>query len=177
MTKLALLKQCAQRQGTNSLDQQLKQLGLSRDPEAGVGKRMGNCLYVHRSAEDVLPQDELKQAKAQLPSKFDYEIVKYDRNINAFSFIQSPDWDKDPEPTVGDSFSVKRDGTTQFRNASKKTQIYHHKWQFVRDSYPGFNVAASKRRSLQWRGLPNIDSNRIGYKDYWDANVEPRIGK
>ena len=46
-------------------------------------------------------------------------------------------------------------------------QIYHHKWLFVTDDYPGFDVEESKNRSRKWVSLPNIDYSRIGYKKFW----------
>ena len=41
--------------------------------------------------------------------------------------------------------------------------IYYHKWLFVADDYPGYDVAKSAARS------------RIGNKSYWEHFVVPRL--
>jgi hypothetical protein len=50
---------------------------------------------------------------------------------------------------VGRSVKVHKNGKVVDRKASNK--IYHHKWLFVRDTYPGFNVKASVARANGWR--------------------------
>jgi len=58
---------------------------------------------------------------------------------------------------------------------SSDPYIYHHKWLFVADDYGGFDVDESKRRSLAWMSLPDIDKSRIGRKSYWEDHVLPRL--
>jgi len=48
-------------------------------------------------------------------------------------------------------------------------------WRFVADDYAGFDVAASKQRSLTWMALEGIDKTRIGRKSYWVKLVIPRL--
>ena len=48
-------------------------------------------------------------------------------------------------------------------------------WRFVADDYAGFDVAASKQRSLTWMALEGIDKTRIGRKSYWVKQVIPRL--
>lgn len=157
------------------LDVKLRGVGLFRDPRTGVGKLLGHLHYVHISCEDVLPIVALAAAKGLLPRGFCYVIIKHDRNNGSFTFLESPDWDTATEPSVGDSYQVKRDGSMYFRNASQRTQIYHHPWLFVRDTYQGFNVQASKQRSLDWRLLSDIDFSRIAYRDFWLRYIVPRL--
>ena len=47
---------------------------IQKSPKYGVGKQMGNILYVHQSAEDVIPSDLLYSAKEELPPDFIYTI-------------------------------------------------------------------------------------------------------
>ncbi|HET6386941.1 MAG TPA: hypothetical protein VFJ58_26415 [Armatimonadota bacterium] len=104
-----------------------------------------------------------------------YPIVKQNLATGAISFIDSPDFDTDPEPIVGDSWLVRADGTTRFRKQAADPYLYHHKWLMVGDEYTGFDVRESQRRSLAWSALPNIDRARIGRKSYWSSVVLPRL--
>ncbi|MCA9667490.1 MAG: methyltransferase domain-containing protein [Myxococcales bacterium] len=147
---------------------------IYRDRENGVGKRMGQDLYVHRQyASQVVPGVLLAAARSQLPADFRYTIVKYNAKTKTISFISSPDWDKAAEPSVGTAYTVHVDGRVKKTAAAGK--IYHHKWLFVRDSYKGFNVAASVRRSRAWLALDNIDFARIQSAEYWKKNVVSRL--
>ena len=140
----------------------------------GVGKQMGNQVYVHRMYQDVLPQDILSNA-LEAAGDFPYNIVKYDTKTQNVTFVQSPDWDTNPEPTVGKQLLVKADGSVREMRPSSDPWIYHHKWLFVKDDYPGFDVKASKRRSIDWMSLYDIDYSRIGKKSFWETNVLPRL--
>ena len=141
----------------------------------GVGKQMGNTIYLHKSVEDKLPASLLKLAQSFIPPNFTYDIIKYDKSNGNITFISSPDWDNAPEPIVGDALLIRGDGTTRFIPQKSNPQIYHHKWLFVDDGYGGFNTTLSKERSKKWVGLPHIEFNKIGYKDYWVKNVIPLI--
>jgi hypothetical protein len=152
----------------------LKGSVIKRSPKYGVGKQMGSAIYVHKSAEDVLPPEDLNRAK-QLGGNPDYEVVKYDTKTGNVTFIGSPDWDTSDEPIVGDAVLVKLDGSVKLIKQKSSPQIYHHKWLFVRDNYTGFNIQDSMNRSRKWLSIPNVDFARIGYKSFWDANVVPLI--
>lgn len=140
---------------------------IKRSTKYGVGKFIGGSIYIHKSVEDVLPQDKLKEAKSILPVGFNYDVVKYNEIKSWFTFIKSEDWDTSPEPIVGDALLIK-DDATKFIKQKNPPQIYHHKWLFVRDDYLGFNVEDSKNRSRQWLSIPNIDFSRIGNKKFWN---------
>ena len=141
----------------------------------GVGKLMGYDLYFHRLYQDeIIPEDILAPALG-LVKGFDYNIIKYNLKNNNVTFIQSPDFDSAPEPTVGLQLLVKPDGTTKFMKPGADPWIYHHKWLFVRDDYPGFNVSESKHRSGHWMSLPDIDYKRIGKKSFWEREVLPKL--
>lgn len=141
----------------------------------GVGKMIGGGLYVHRDYESVaVPQEILSTAQAQLDG-FDYNIVKYVPKTGAVTFIQSPDFDTADEPMVGPGLLVKPDGSKKVIKPPADPWIYHHKWLWVDDSYTGFDVGASKQRSLQWMSLPDIDYSRIGKKSFWEREVLPRL--
>jgi len=114
-------------------------------------------------------------AKRWLPAEYDYDVVKYNRRTKAVSFVQCPQFDLEPEPSIGGMVMVHADGTLQRRAVSSDPLIYHHKWLFVADDYAGFDVAASKCRSAAWLALADVDKSRIGRRSYWHAHVVPRL--
>ena len=150
---------------------------IKKSPKYGVGKQVGSTIYLHKSVEDRLPSDLLEKVKPQLPSNFQYDIVKFDEKNGNLTFISSPDWDSSYEPLVGDAFLIRGDGSTRYMKQKKSPQIYHHKWLFVNDDYNGFNTEESKERSSKWLKLPDIEFNKIGYKNYWDTNVVPHLNE
>jgi len=155
--------------------QQLHESRLPRRWRGNVGKSIGGNVYVHRNYEtDVIPHDILATAQKSLDG-FDYNILKYAPKTGVITFIQSPDFDTAPEPTVGPALLVKPDGSKRSMSPSGDPWIYHHKWLFVKDDYPGFDVIESKRRSLEWMELPDIDYSRIGKKSFWEKFVVPQL--
>lgn len=148
---------------------------LPRRWQGNVGKSIGGSIYVHRDYEsEVVPQEVLQQAYEGLDG-FEYNIVKYTPKAGAVTFIQSPDFDTADEPTVGPALLVKPDGSKRLIKPSADPWIYHHKWLWVKDDYPGFDVGQAKRRSEQWMSLPGIDYSRIGKKSFWEKKVLPRL--
>jgi hypothetical protein len=148
----------------------------ARSKKFGVGKQIGGAVYVHRSAEAALPQDDLARAKAAAPG-FAYAVVKYVLSDRTVSLIESADWDEADEPTAGRSVVVKADGRVAVVRPPSDPWIYHHKWLFVRDDYGGFDVAAAKARSAAWGALGGVDRSRIGKRSYWEAEVVPRLAR
>ena len=146
----------------------------NRSRRYGVGKEIGGAVYVHRDYEGVFGL-ELEEARRRLPSDCEYTVVKLNLATITFSFIQVADFDAAPEPTVGATIIVKQDGSTRFINPPKNPFIYHHKWLFVKDDYSGFDVDESKRRSLAWMSLPDVDKTRIGRRSYWESEVTQRL--
>ena len=139
-------------------------------------KRVGTCLYVHKSnikelieklsSENLnILENVLNFHKENLD--FIFDIVKINIKNGNVSLIASPTWDILNEPIVEDSLCFKSDGT--FKVIKGGTKLYHHKWQFVSEDYKGFNVNQSKQRSKEWGSIPEINSNKskIGNKDYW----------
>ena len=153
----------------------MKQPALpKRSTRFKVGKEIGGAVYVHKQYESLLPE-AVQRAKSFLPPEFSYTVVKLQMSDETVSFIQSIDFDSADEPTVGDLYTIKVDGSASFRRGLADPWIYHHKWLFVADDYKGFNVEASKTRSRQWLRLPDIDFTRIGKKSFWEQNVLPRL--
>ena len=124
--------------------------------------------------EDRLGQ-VVQWAKKNLHESCGYNVVKLNQRTDAVSFIHCPGFDTEDEPAISAITVVSADGSTQQRTMPTDPYIYHHKWLFVDDSYKGFDVEASKRRSEQWHTLDQIDRSRIGRKRYWEQFVLPRL--
>jgi len=146
----------------------------TRSVRFGVGKEIGGAVYVHCKYEDRLG-DAVPTAKKHLPEDFEYDVVKYNYRTGAVSFVQCPEFNISTEPTVGDMLTVDAEGGVRRRRQPRDPEIYHHKWLFVADDYAGFDIEASRRRSLAWMRLEGIDRKRIGRKSYWDNFVIPRL--
>jgi hypothetical protein len=148
-----------------------KKLGVPvHSRKHGVGKSIGGCLYVHRSAWDVLPDELLNKAMEKLPSDFQACIAKWDDKSSSISFIESREFDTIAEPAIERALKVNIDGTTHLTPAKSDPQIYHHKWNFVRSNYTGFDFLQSVIRSLQWAQTP-CDRSRIGTRSHWESTV------
>lgn len=150
-----------------------------------VGKRMGGNIYIHCS---VLPHEEYSdivwEARMLLSKtlnrheEFKYTIIKINKSKQEVSFIYCEDFNTAHEPTVGDSCKVNlKTGKVTFTKArTKNKQIYHHKWLFVRDSYKGFDIEESKKRSEQWMNSGiEYDVKKIGNLDYWNEVVVSKL--
>ena len=151
-----------------------KASALKREKKYGVGKTIGGFTYVHSNYEDVLPE-RVKEAKEKIPSDFPYNIIKYNNKTSDVYFIHSPDFDIANEPIVGDSWFVSNDNKIVKHNKAYSNKLYHHKWLFVKEDYPFFNVELAKSRSETWLSIPGIDKNKIGHKKYWEDIVIPKI--
>jgi hypothetical protein len=146
----------------------------SRCKKYSVGKEIGGALYVHRSYEGLLPEP-VKIAAENLPTDFDYDVVKFVEKESCVSFVVCPDFDSADEPIVGDIVRIASNGSQQFFRQQADPFIYHHKWLFVMDDYAGFDVRKSKSRSITWLGLHDVDVKRIGRRSFWNDNVIPRL--
>lgn len=137
---------------------------IKRSSKYGVGKDMGNFVYIHKQYDDVLPDiSNFKESLKNNHPDFEYNIIKY--SPDTVTFLYSPDFDTSNEPMIKEYVTVKNDGRT--KKGSSKT-IYHHKWLFVKDDYKGFDVGEAFERSRDWLSIPNINFRKIGSsRDYW----------
>ena len=164
-------------ESTLELRKEAKDLGAGERYSAfGVGKKMGDEVYLHRDYEGVLPQGDLADAKERIGS-FEYNLIRYNAKTGAVGFFNSPDFDTSPEPVNGVLVVVEPDGTIRNVPLNKdldKQAIYHHKWQWVKDDYAGFDVAQSIERSIKWQKVVNregINRKRIGFQGVWQNEV------
>ena len=145
---------------------------IKRSSKYGVGKEIGGDIYFHKDyAEDIVPEDILTAAERVLEEEFpgfEYNCMRYSPKTGAISFQESPDFDTAREPIVGDYVTVFPDGTVKTGHSN---YIWHHKWLFVKNDYPNFNVVDSWEWSREWLNTlqETSDGNGIGR---WNAQLE-----
>lgn len=146
------------------------------DRRLGVGKRMRDCLWLHRTAAERLDAP-WREAEARLPSGFTWDILRW-RADGAAAFIRCADFDTSEEPTVGASALVLPGAAAKVTRPPADPLIYHHRWSFVLPDHGGFDTLASIRRSTLWRravGRDRAISSRIGRRSYWTTVILHRI--
>ena len=148
---------------------------LKRSKKYGVGKEIAGKVYLHKRYEFVL-YDEQSFTKAfhtllEHNPEFEYSIVKLDSKTGNVSFIQCPEFDKEHEPAVGDTVTVRPDGKLTLRKALKDPYVYHHKWLFVGEGYDGFDLEESMKRSEIIEKL-EVNKSKIGKKSAWDKVIK-----
>lgn len=139
----------------------------------GVGKSIGGNLYLHRNYVTELPTDMQQKIlnAEQLIDGFKYNTLKVGLNDGRITFIDSPDFDTSPEPSVGEYVAVSPDESVK---RGKSSAIWHHKWLWVKDDYRGFDVGDARERSQKYLKM-DIDFSRIGNKKFWEDNYATRI--
>lgn len=140
-------------------------------------KRVGTCLYVHKTALTTLLRaidNEMERQRIYsicqnplLPKTIIFDIVKYDKKNRNISLISCPTWDIMNEPIVGDSVCIHPDGT--YRIVKGGRTVYHNKWQFVESDYKGFDIEKAKARTEEWHKIPNVSKmkSKIGQIEFW----------
>lgn len=138
----------------------------------GVGKQMGSQVYLHKDyVSDVIPKKVWENALKVLSdadSDFEYNCVMYDTKTGNVRFDEAPDFDESREPIVGDTITVKPDGTVKRGHSN---YIWHHKWLWVKNDYQGFDVNQSKAWSNKWLGTltETADGNGI---ERWNSQLD-----
>lgn len=138
----------------------------------GVGKQMGSQVYLHKDyVSDVIPKKVWENALKVLSdadSGFEYNCVMYDTKTGNVRFDEAPDFDESREPIVGDTITVKPDGTVKRGHSN---YIWHHKWLWVKNDYQGFDVNQSKAWSNKWLGTltETADGNGI---ERWNTQLD-----
>lgn len=138
----------------------------------GVGKQMGSQVYLHKDyVSDVIPKKVWENALKVLSdadSDFEYNCVMYDTKTGNVRFDEAPDFDESREPIVGDTITVKPDGTVKHGHSN---YIWHHKWLWVKNDYQGFDVNQSKAWSNKWLGTltETADGNGI---ERWNTQLD-----
>jgi len=146
----------------------LKRTPIRRDRKYGVGKRIGNKVYVHGMyASCVIPNTLLLSYELDLPQDFVYKTLVWDEKNETVRFDEAPDFDTAREPHPGITYTVTGGGKVTRRVVN---QIWHHKWLWVGEDYTGFNVAASREWSEKWLG--KVAEVASGYPAKWQQQLK-----
>jgi hypothetical protein len=163
----------------------------SRREKHGIGKVIKKDKWVHFSALDAITEDEqhlVQKAITFLPAPLSKDteiIVKVNIEESYVVFAESPDWNTATEPIQGRWERIAGLDTSQPVYSSSRMQdnpmIYHHKWMFVKDDYPGFDVKESMEWSETWKNCEIVKKlvadpstkfyRRIGRQQYWHDMV------
>ena len=153
------------------IKKEAKRLGCPMpSKKTGVGKSIGGCLYVHQSAWDVIPEEVLRPALKALPDDANPVVAKWDEKNKTISLIESHGFCEEPEPSIQRAFKVSLSLAVSVTPEKKDPQIYHHKWNFVREDFKGFSYWRSMLRSISWAEIP-CDKSRIGVRSFWEKEL------
>jgi len=144
-----------------------------------VGKRTGNALYVHVDALHELPQVlEVYEgcARAYLGSFEDATVVKLHRDSPRVSYLRYAEFDRDPHPSLQDSFLVKLGALEiSFRSYadSANPPILHRKEELLPHDDPRKEPFERLTRQEERWGLYE-EPERIGTRRGWEEVLEER---
>lgn len=144
-----------------------------------VGKRTGNALYVHVDAAHELPQ--LLQvyegcARAYLGSFEDANVIKLHRDSPRVSYLTYADFDRDPHPTLIESFLVKLGGLEiSFRSYAdyRNPPVLHRKEELLPQGDPRRERFERLTRQEERWGLYE-EPERIGTRLGWEEVLRER---
>ena len=162
------------------MEVELKKMGLKRNSTLGVGKKIGDTIWLYKSYISLIDSfNKNKPFYAYNINSFD--VIKFNSKNNNVSLIKCSDFINEDEPTILKIInfeyineSYKLININCCNNKTNK-QVYHHKWMFVKDDFTLFNVNESKKRSLTWKKILGINksiSSKIGYQIFWNNWLE-----
>lgn len=123
-----------------------------RRSKLGVGKEIGGKLYFHKNyvCPEILNKQALKMyTKYRDECPFEFNLIRYNLDNGDVSLVECPDFDTAREPVVGRYFTISYSDLTVLKSIPY-TQIFHHKWLFVKDDYTGFDLKESWEWSKKW---------------------------
>ena len=145
-------------------------------------KKIGSTIYVHKSniqeLLDIIDNKDHEYLDKVISCVTDlneldeigimtYEVIKYDIKQHRLSFIESSDWRRAKEPTVGESVCFNLQNGNHSRRKGGNA-VYHSKELFVSDHYAGFDIQKAKERTKLWQSLVTKEEKKlIGNKKYW----------
>lgn len=108
-----------------------------------AGKRVGGRIYFHKKYTSLIfSAARLHTIIEFLPNFFSFNCVMYDMKTGRIRLDEAPDFDSAREPRVGRWVSIEDNEMTE----GSSNAIWHHKWLWVADDYPGFDV----EESFEW---------------------------
>ena len=149
----------------------VKRGGVVKNVEYPVGKNIGGAIYFHKDYISRQPkelQDIYNKAINKLPKDFNFKTIKYDYNNKNIRFEEAPDFNTAREPRVGKNITITPEGSVG--KIKDSDLIYHHKWTWVDNDYPGFDVKKEYNWSREWLDK-GVDPG-AGRKNKWKENLK-----
>ncbi|QUS37102.1 DNA phosphorothioation-associated putative methyltransferase [Falsirhodobacter algicola] len=146
---------------------------------AGLGKRVGGALYVHRSALDHLPPEHaalIDAAACRVPHR-NWNVAKVDfANGGGVSLLSYDDFADSAFPVLNESYRVDlKTGAVTVRCYGKNPPILHRKELLLPPNAPERDIYVALTRELERRGL-FVEMTKRGRQDAWNAALtEARI--
>lgn len=136
-----------------------------------VGKLLPAHLYVHQSAEDELPAllRVIIFAAKQVVGEMPYNISKVAMDGRTVSFLDYPNFDEHPHPTLLRSIRVylpKASFSIRSYSDSRNPPILHRKDALVGKTYPYFEKFRHLTEQEEAAGL--LSAPDIGFQVLWE---------
>jgi hypothetical protein len=142
----------------------------------GVGKQVGDDLYVHVSAIDQLAQDEhrnrVSAVFAMLPADVCGRVNVAKINVRSLriSWLEYPDFESDPFPALATSWSATNGGEGPLARRSYAESlnppVLHRKELLVGPMHPDFSRWSQTTLAAEQIGLLD-DAGAIGFQVNW----------
>ena len=142
---------------------------------------IGVVHYFHSTCWKDMPEEDVEAYERLMKAfdltdpiyqSFDFNVIKFPVAGNQVSFVECPDFDIAPEPTVGKvlNMTLVGQGETLYKMRTYNNHVYHQKHLFVNSRYTRFNYteleiyAEYMERAMKELG---ISKRLIGNKKYW----------
>lgn len=153
-----------------------QELVLNAMRKAPVGKYVGDALYVHNSAVDLLPPvlRLAEFAARKIVGSVEAEVIKFAEKGRAVSFLRYPTFDHEPHPGLRSSIRVHLPRSLyEIREYGDKNPfILHRKELFVAPDYPRRELFEALTRDEEAAGL--LDAVDIGTREAWQEALARR---
>jgi DNA phosphorothioation-associated putative methyltransferase len=142
---------------------------------SSVGKKLPDALYVHCSAEELLPASLrlLLFAARQVVGDLEYNVAKISSDGRSISFLSYKNFEDDPHPALLYSVRVylpRVEYTIRNYSNSDNPPILHRKELFVGPLHPLYRVF--RELSVQEEQLGLLGGTDIGKRLGWLAVLE-----
>lgn len=142
-----------------------------------IGKKLPDALYVHHSAIahlDPQLQNIERQARQFLPDRSPVTLVKFHYEAPKVSYLNYPNFDRDPHPCLITSFQVHlHTGELDYRDYRDRANppILHRKETFLTPEHPLYSTFAHLTHQQETLGLLK-DARHIGTKHGWEKRLQ-----
>jgi DNA phosphorothioation-associated putative methyltransferase len=141
------------------------------------GKKLPTVFYIHTSAIAALDpylQDYEAQARAFLPDRSTFTLIKFSYEQPKISYLFYPNFDTESHPALHTSIQVDLEAqAVQHRDYcnSNNPPVLHRKETFVTPDYPHYQTFAELTRQEEAIGLLR-ETRTIGTRNGWEQRLQ-----